>query len=145
MKKRIGIPLILILIFTLAACGSLISGNDLPTAEEKHLTAETVNEETNLPKDADPVISAEPEYPNLIRISGALYYDTGEISTALRCGMLDGRIDSISEGRIPTEDNQSNFGTGYGYQIGSNRYEVNIDGQWHIFRPYAESESAAPE
>lgn len=84
--------------------------------------------------------SAEAEYPALILVQGVLYYDTSEISTSPRCGMLDGTISSVCDGTIPTEENQSNFGTGYGYQIGANRVEAFIDGKWHVFRPFVASE-----
>lgn len=84
--------------------------------------------------------SAETEYPALILVQGVLYYDTSEISTSPRCGMLDGTISSVCDGIIPTEENQSNFGTGYGYQIGANRVEAFIDGKWHVFRPFVASE-----
>ena len=34
-----------------------------------------------------------------------------------RCGNMDGEITSTVDGtEIPTEDNQSNFGSGFGYQ-----------------------------
>lgn len=37
-----------------------------------------------------------------------------------RCGVTDGEITSTVDGsETPTEDNQSNFGTGFEYQYGS--------------------------
>ena len=73
-------------------------------------------------------------------MDGVLYYDSDEISTEARCGMMDGTIDSRCKGNIPTEDNQSNFGMGYGYQAGSERIDVLIDEEWHIFKKFIESE-----
>ena len=58
------------------------------------------------------------EWPALIRVNGYLYYDSAETSTELRCGMMDGTIDSVCEGDIPAQNNQSNFGSGYNYQYG---------------------------
>lgn len=84
--------------------------------------------------------SAEVEYPALVMVQGVLYYDSTEISTEGRCGMLDGTIDSKCEGKIPTEDNQSNFGTGYGYQVGPDCVEILLDSEWHVFKPFIASE-----
>lgn len=81
------------------------------------------------------VESAMSDYPALIMINGVLYCDSGEISTDGRCGVMDGEITSTCD-EIPTTDNQSNFGTGYSYQIFENRIDVLIDEQWHIFVPY---------
>ncbi len=72
----------------------------------------------------------------MVMIDGTLYLDTGERSTMdARCGVMDGQITTSIEGEIPTEDNQSNFGTGYDYQYGAaeGTIEVNIDGEWWVF------------
>lgn len=65
-----------------------------------------------------------------------LYIDTGEISAEARCGVMDGQIkNTVSASRVPAKELQSNFGKGYGFQLGrrSNRLEVCIDDTWHIF------------
>lgn len=85
------------------------------------------------------VTAAQGDYPALVVVDGVLYQDTGRISTELRCGMMDGEITSTVD-TVPAEDDQSNFGTGYGYQYGTNGVEVSIDGEWHIFEPYADGE-----
>src|SRR5574344_2664978 len=85
---------------------------------------------------ADDSESAELEWPALIRVNGYLYYDSAETSTELRCGMMDGTIDSVCEGDIPEQDNQSNFGSGYNYQYGVDTIEVLIDDEWHIFKKF---------
>ncbi len=80
--------------------------------------------------------STQGDYPALIMAGGVLYQDSGEISTQLRCGMMDGEI-TASVDTVPTEDDQSNFGTGYGYQWGmGDTVEVLLDDGWHIFVPY---------
>ena len=72
-----------------------------------------------------------------IMINGELYYDTGRNSTVqFRCGNMDGNIDStVGANKLPEKDNQSNFGIGYGYQIGARKgtIEVNLGGEWRIF------------
>lgn len=91
----------------------------------------------------DEGMSSEPEmqtegiadYPAMLRVKGLLYYDSGEISDALRCGMMDGQVTSSVDG-VPMEDDQSNFGSGYGYQYGIDTIEVCIDQEWHIFISY---------
>lgn len=73
----------------------------------------------------------------MVMIDGVLYYDTGRLSTvSARCGNMDGEITSAVDcSEIPTENNQSNFGTGYGYQIGpmEGTIEVCTDGGWSVF------------
>ena len=73
----------------------------------------------------------------MVMVNGVLYLDAGTESTAEgRCGILDGEITSAVEpSEKPTQDNQSNFGTGYGYQYGETErtIEVLIDGKWWIF------------
>ena len=58
----------------------------------------------------------------MVRIDGKLYYDTGRESIMdARCGTMDGEITSTVDGtEIPTEDNQSNFGSGFTRRIFSN-------------------------
>ena len=72
----------------------------------------------------------------MVRVDGRLYCDTGcERVGSLRCGVMDGEITAqVPPSEIPTEDGQSNFGTGYRYQIsGEETIDVEIDGRWYIF------------
>lgn len=72
----------------------------------------------------------------MVMVDGKLYYDTGkESSIDGRCAMMDGEISSSVDGsEIPTEDDQSNFGTGYGYQYGADdTIELLINGKWIVF------------
>ncbi len=85
-----------------------------------------------------------------IRVDGELYHDTGEIITVLRCGVMDGEITkTVAETEQPEENDCSNFGTGYSYQIaGVYSIDVVIDGDWCRFQrevpscSYAEESSA---
>lgn len=56
----------------------------------------------------------------LLMVNGQLYYNTKKTDNeSLRCGMMDGEIDSmVGRTEIPKKDNQSNFATGISYQIG---------------------------
>ena len=73
----------------------------------------------------------------MVMVDGVLYLDTGMESTAMaRCGMLDGEITSQVDGsQQPTIDDQSNFGTGYGYQYGAmeGTVEIYMNEKWWIF------------
>ena len=53
-----------------------------------------------------------------------------------RCGVMDGEITSQVDGnKQPSVDDQSNFGTGYGYQYGATEgtIELFMNGKWWIF------------
>lgn len=73
----------------------------------------------------------------MVMVDGELYLDTGYNNTDIRkCGTPDGEITSAVKGsERPTENNQSNFGTGYGYQYGvtEGTIEIYMNDQWHIF------------
>ncbi len=67
--------------------------------------------------------------PQTVMIDGALYYNTNQAIAVLRCGMMDGCITStVKEWEYPTEDNQSNFGTGFNYQlVDEHHYDIPMD------------------
>ena len=73
----------------------------------------------------------------MVMAGGAMYYDTGRESTVTgRCGVMDGEITSaVDRTEVPSENNQSNFGAGYGYQWGPEEgtLEVCMDGKWLVF------------
>ena len=70
-----------------------------------------------------------------VMIEGKLYYDTGKESPQYHCGLLHGSITSTVDGtEMPTEDNQSNFGTDYGYcYITDDAVDLKIDEKWILF------------
>ena len=72
-----------------------------------------------------------------IMVEGVLYGDTGTESllTDRRSG-FDGEITSrVDQSQLPTENDQSNFGTGYGYQFGEKpgTVELCVDGRWWVY------------
>lgn len=73
----------------------------------------------------------------MVMVNGTLYLDTGhESKIEARCGVMDGEITSQVDGsKQPTVDDQSNFGTGYGYQYGTTEgtIELFMNGKWWIF------------
>ena len=86
-----------------------------------------------------PVSSAPGIYmPRMLMVDGVLYEDAGQESTVEgRCGNMDGEItSSVESWQQPEEDGQSNFGSGFGYQIGMepDTLEILQDGHWLVFR-----------
>ena len=73
----------------------------------------------------------------MVMVNGTLYLDTGhESKIEARCGVMDGEITSQVDGnKQPSVDNQSNFGTGYGYQYGATEgtIELFMNCKWWIF------------
>lgn len=74
----------------------------------------------------------------MFNIDGVLYYDTGLVSDQTpRCGTLDGELKrAVKENEIPLKSGEANFDID-GYQNASDETkEVNVDGQWLIFKKY---------
>lgn len=72
----------------------------------------------------------------MVMVNDKLYYDTGEESIVEgRCGVMDGKItSSVDASEIPTEDNQSNFGTGFEYRYGDDdTIEIFMNEKWIVF------------
>ena len=72
----------------------------------------------------------------MILVDGKYYYDTGRTSSRTdRSNEMDGEITSTVDGsEKPMENNQSNFGSGYPYQLGEDdTIEVYMNGKWEIF------------
>lgn len=73
----------------------------------------------------------------MVMVNDKLYYDTGRESTIeMRCGNMDGEITSSVDGtQIPTQNNESNFGSGFGFQYGSEEdtIEVHMNEKWIVF------------
>lgn len=72
----------------------------------------------------------------MVRVNGKLYCDTGRESAVNgRCGNMDGEITSTVDGsEVPMEDNQSNFGSGFGYQYGADdTIEIYMNEKWFVF------------
>ena len=117
----------------LMACSASNPDNiELQTETISNLTAEdsaSLQETTTTESQKDMIL--------MVMVKGKLYFDTGRESPAdSRCGMMDGEITStVERWEEPTEDDQSNFGIGYGYQIGveEGTIEVYMNGKWLVF------------
>ena len=111
------------LLLALALCGALVGcgGQDSSSSS------------------GGPVSSAPGIYmPRMLMVDGVLYEDAGcEDTTEGRCGNMDGEItSSVESWQQPEEDSQSNFGSGFGYQIGMepDTLEILQDGHWLVVR-----------
>lgn len=73
----------------------------------------------------------------MVMVNGELYLDTGYESNAIeRYDGFDGEITSEVDGsEKPIVNDQSNFGTGFGYQYGSTEgtIEIYMNEKWRIF------------
>lgn len=114
----------------LAGCGQSVS-----PASHSAPASQSAPEESSPAYTQDPATLAD--LPPLVMVDGQLYQDTGRESTLTgRCGVLDGEITSaVSNQEVPSEDGQSNFGTGFGYQIGPEpgTIEVSLNEKWMVF------------
>lgn len=151
MKRITALLLSLALaLLLLAGCGRACNSENAAIPGETASSGETGSApgEGNGPI----VLPVEPDYPasaggevaepedttRMVMVDGVLYADTGRLSQAEgRCGVMDGYLTSSVDSGVPTRDDQSNFGTGYGYQLGfeEDTIEVCIGQDWVVFAP----------
>ena len=79
--------------------------------------------------------------PEECHINDVVYYNTGIKSESTSERNTSGKIESmVSIPTIPTENNSSNFGIGYEYNISSNgTISVHIADNWWVFAPIQET------
>lgn len=135
-NRKVKIIIAVIVIALCAICFYAYYYNKTPNNMKS--LEEVASQEVDLEKEIQSVEweHAEYDYPAMIMVQDVLYYDSGEISTEARCGMMDGEITTMAE-PVPSENDQSNFGIGYGYQYGTeNTIDVCMDDGWHTFVLY---------
>ena len=88
------------------------------------------------PSHPQPITPRTDAVTRAVMVDGELYYDTGEVITVGRCGVMDGRIAStVEQNELPTQDGQSNFGTGWEYQwVGPYNFDIPMEDGWHRFQ-----------
>ncbi len=72
----------------------------------------------------------------IIRVKGKLYYETKERVRSIKCGVMDGNVNSkVARNKVPFKDNQSNFRDDLGY-ISWKRFSilVPIDNELIVFK-----------
>lgn len=144
MKKLLLLVLSISIMLLMSACGKQMVSSDEQTSEPTTVEAEATSETIEVASEMETTDSelSSSEIPGdripMVMVDGFLYYDTGKESTLEgRCGMMDGEITStVDASEIPTEDNQSNFGVGFGYQYGiNNSIDIQMeDGTWFVFQ-----------
>ena len=118
-----------------AAPDEAMVGSANPFAEDNGAPVEGSADGTYKAQDsAESGIAIAPAHA--VMLEGVVYYDTCAISDTDPSAAPDGTITStVDSDSFPSEDGQSNFGTGYAYRCGSadGTVEVLIDGVWWIF------------
>ncbi len=127
MKKIFTLFLMLCLTASLTGCAQEKNGNDTKGITQKEENGKSgTTDETPGQSDLTP----------MVMVNGTLYFDTGrESEIDGRCGNMDGEITAaVDSTEIPSLDGQSNFGSGFGYQLGENgTIEVNMNEKWFVF------------
>lgn len=137
MKKYTALVLSLIFMLVLAGCGKT-TGSGEPTAGGAN-TPDIEHNEAVEREQTQPAADDDEKWDMIpmVMVDGELYLTTGYESTVEgRCGVMDGEITSTVDGsEKPTENNQSNFGTGFGYQYGSQEgtIEIYMNEKWWIY------------
>lgn len=137
MKKYTALVLSLIFVLASVGCGK-ITGSGEPTAGGAN-PPNIENSETAEREQTQPAVADDEKWDliPMVMVDGELYLDTGHESTVEgRCGVMDGEITSTVHGsEKPTENNQSNFGIGFGYQYGSQEgtIEIYMNEKWWIY------------
>ena len=129
MNKKVYYTLLIILIIILVSIMAFL----LINRERPNTTLEP----NDLAKETTFQANATREETRMVMLEGKLYYDTGSDSDiTARCGVMDGQITStVQSDETPSENNQSNFGTDYGYQfVDDNNVDVVIGEHWVRFK-----------
>ncbi|MBS4960820.1 MAG: hypothetical protein KHZ62_08400 [Clostridiales bacterium] len=141
MKKAIYL-LVLSMVFGLAGCGK--------SQENEKPVSGNVSTQTEHEDNRDAVQNGQTAdqgaYPPCVMVDGVVYKDTGYVASMAGCGTMDGEIVStVAATDLPSENNQSNFGSGYQYQRSSEgQIIVVIDGERIIFRDIEKDETSIP-
>lgn len=98
---------------------------------EQHSAAAYVGDKKSSHKE-----KTEQNYPPMVKAAGVVYVDTGFENAMATCGTADGEIKTAVDGRkMPVGDDESNFGTGYDYQLWEKGYiNVRLNNRWILFK-----------
>lgn len=124
--------LLLVMVISVAlsvACTKVDTGEI--THADKRSTSAHVRKSASGHKD-----KVEHNYPPMVKVAGVVYVDTGYENAMATCGTADGEIKTAVDGReMPVRDDESNFGTGYGYQFWEKGYlNVRLNNRWILFK-----------
>lgn len=134
--KKMAPVVLAAVMLALGGCGN----KDYPEAKSDAATKaiDTADVPTDIGiSENDKAGEYEREAVKMVKIGGALYYETDDDSENMaRCGNLDGTLTGTADKfEIPQADGEANFST-KGYQSGmtDNTIEIPIDDDWEIFK-----------
>ena len=148
--KRKSYVVMLITVLALTGCGKT-QRNEKPV--EDNVTSQMSNIDHSVTTQIEQEAPAQSEgndntaYPPCVMVDNIVYKDTGYVSSMPGCGTMDGEITSTVDGtKIPSENNQSNFGSGYQYQRSSEDHMiVMIEDEQIIFRNIEVDDASIPK
>lgn len=146
MKRRLYI-IMLISILALTGCRKTTASEEpIRGGNTTSATCVEIDETQTEQEQTEQMKNDNTAYPPCVMVDGTVYKDTGYVSSMIGCGNMDGEITSTVDGtKLPTENNQSNFGIGYQYQGASeNQLRVEIDGEKRIFRDINSDATSMP-
>ncbi len=123
MKKGIWLGILLVFVI-----GGYFVGTKL-FQEKEHVTENGEQKQNNL-------LGEEKKVPRMVKVNGILYYDTGKLSTVEgRCGNPDDYIHTtVFPNETPSQENESNFGSEYGFQYETeNTIAMILPTGWTVF------------
>lgn len=122
MRKNIFFLLVIMMVI-LSACGGPAS----PGSQSSERQSEPAESGT---------VEAEADARPMVKVDGVVYADTGYKNAMVTCGTPDGEIKTtVEDNKKPVNDDESNFGKGYNYQIWGKGYiNVQTDNGWTLFR-----------
>lgn len=131
----LAVTLSLSAVLTACSPGSEVSKLPEERAEEDAPSSAGVSQEEQQSPDEQP--------PRTVRLDGRLYYETGPDEEANQNGIsgaMSGEFDStVDPMQLPEQDNQSNFGVGFGYQrLDDYTIRVLIEETWFRFQQEGE-------
>lgn len=122
MRKNI-LFLLALMLMVLAACGEPVSHESQNSEKQSELVESGT-------------VEAEVDARPMVKVDGVIYGSTGYKNAMVTCGTADGKIKTtVEENKKPVNDDESNFGKGYNYQIWGKGYiNVQTDNDWTLFR-----------
>lgn len=151
MKKTAAVLIAACLV--LSSCGKISFGvigsadgqTKIIVSNENENLSKGLNNSGSISPENQPVLNvgsqSEKRPVKMFCLDGELYYDTGMPSEyTARCGVLDGNlVQTVPEGQVPKNSGEANFAAS-GYQHATDiTKEVEVDGEWRIFKKYSTS------
>ena len=143
MKAKL-LLVILLSILLMTGCNASTSNSKQTEETAKIKTSETDNSDLSENNNSGSDILVD--YPPSVMVDGIVYQDTGYVDSMVTCGTMDGKITSTVDGtELPKENDQSNFGVGYEYQLSvKDQLVVQMEGQYIIFRNIESQDDTIP-